>query len=203
MAQTDETRTENRGYAVPFGKGQVMGIHIRELLLLGMIVVLAGCRSVSDDLKLHGSNTAPNEEVISGEETGSPKGTIHYLGNDRPSGMMMLSLKLTESGIDVLSRTEAPNSMNRRSPHEKRDTFFRVFSSAGQVLLERGFRLETEIRSESNGPNGVMEGSGVPLREPTFSVSVPLYKDMEVVRFYRIHEGGTRENAEIIGEVRP
>ncbi|MBN2670166.1 MAG: hypothetical protein JXX29_00750 [Deltaproteobacteria bacterium] len=203
MTKTDKTRTENRRYAVPLGKGLVMGVHIREFVLLGMIVVLAGCRAVSDELKIHDSNTAPDEAMISGEKTGSPKGTIHYLGNDRPSGMVKLSLKLTESGIEVLDRTEAPNSMNRRSPHEKRDTFFRVFSNTGQVLLERGFRLETEIRSESNGPDGVMEGLGVPLQEPAFSVSIPLFDNIEVVRFYRTLVGGSRDNATLIGEVRP
>jgi hypothetical protein len=138
----------------------------------------------------------------SGPATTVPDDRPRAAGEDRPERMLKLVLRLTAQGVVELGRVEAPNTMNRRSPDEKRDTFYRAVSRTGAVLLERGFRLETEVRSEIQGADGRTEGRRVEVAQPEFTVAVPLYDDLDAIRFYRAGPDGARASAALLGEVR-
>ncbi|MDD5309266.1 MAG: hypothetical protein PHU25_18280, partial [Deltaproteobacteria bacterium] len=117
--------------------------------------------------------------------------------------MLRLVLRLTPQGVVLVSSSEAQNTMNRRDPMADAPTFYRALTGDGRVLAERGFRLETELRSEGPGEDGAMHGVHVPVAEPVFTVMVPKVAGLSVVRFYRAEPGGDRAAAEILGEVRP
>jgi hypothetical protein len=122
-------------------------------------------------------------------------------GTTRPGRMLRAVLRLTAAGIEVVSLTEAGNTVNRRDPLRRSTTFWRSFDSQGNLLEERGFRLETELRSEGPGPDGELTGERVTLDQPVFDVAVPLRPGLRTVRFFRAAPGGDREQADVIGEL--
>lgn len=122
---------------------------------------------------------------------------------DRTDRILRLVLRLTADGVELVRAVEAPGRVNRRDPHGSSPTFLRAVDPEGRVLFERGFRLETQLRFEVPGPDGAIEGQRVPLAEPVFTAALPLHPDLDAIRFYRASERGSRDEAELIGEVRP
>ncbi|MBW2278048.1 MAG: hypothetical protein JRF63_11175 [Deltaproteobacteria bacterium] len=117
--------------------------------------------------------------------------------------VLRLVLRITADGVATVKAIEAPGRIGRRDPYRASPTFYRGYDLDGRELFERGFRLETHLRSEIHGPGGVIEGTRVPLAEPVFTVIVTILKDLHSIRFYRTARGDTRRSAEPIGEVRP
>ena len=122
---------------------------------------------------------------------------------ERPTRMLRLLVRLTATGPQIDSAIEADNTQNRRDPYRGSPTFFRAIDADGNTLAERGFRLETNIRSETTGEDGAMRAVRVPIDEPVFSVAVPLHQELDSVRFFRAHSGEPRDTADLIGEIRP
>jgi hypothetical protein len=174
----------------------------RRFLFPAALLLAAGC-AVNPGGPNATASPAVEGAAPAGTADGSAKGAGHYLGADRPERMLKLELRLTDGGVQVLGRVEAPNTINRRSPDEKRPTFFRAVNARGDVLLERGFRMEREVRSETQGENGQIEGKRVEVEEPEFTVSVPLFDDLDAIRFYEAGPDGDRARAALLGEVRP
>jgi hypothetical protein len=121
----------------------------------------------------------------------------------RADAMLRLVLRLTSGGVEILSSSEAPNAMNRRDPLAGSPTFYRALDASGAVLAERGFRLETEIRSESPGEDGKIVSARAQVAEPVFTVMVQKVEGLALVRFFRAAPGADRASAEVLGEVRP
>jgi hypothetical protein len=133
-------------------------------------------------------------------------GTAHPLTDDaatRPDRVLRLVLRLTEDGVETVEAIEAPGRVGRRDPYRSSPGYCRGFDRDGKVLFERGLRLETHLRSEVAGPDGVIEGRRIPLEQPVLTVLVPLHDELDRVRFYRASPGASRSDAEPIGEVRP
>ncbi len=118
----------------------------------------------------------------------------------RPERMLRAVLRLTSSGLEVVSLVEAPNTVNRRDPLRRSPAFWRSFDGQGRLLEERGVRLETELRSEAPGPDGLIEGAHVSLDEPVFDATVPLRPGLRTVRVFRAAPGTGRDRAELLGE---
>jgi len=145
------------------------------------------------------SCSAPNASPA-GEPAGAAvpggAGTV-----SRPARMLRVAARLTDGGLEVVSLVEAQNTVNRRDPLRRSPAFWRSYDGQGRLLEERGFRLETGLRSEHPGPHGELGGQQVPLDEPVFDVAVPLSFGLASVRFFRVAPGGDRERAEILGEL--
>jgi len=148
-----------------------------------------------------GTGASPGPETAAPEAIGGV--AVPPAPATRPAVMLRLTLRLDGDGVELLSSSEAPNTVNRRDPHRASPTFFRVIGEDGSVLEERGFRLETELRSETAGADGALEGTRVPVDDPVFSVAVPGHAGLSAVRFYRAPPGGGRDGAVLLGEVRP
>jgi hypothetical protein len=115
--------------------------------------------------------------------------------------MLRAVLRLTAGGIEVVSLSEAENTLNRRDPLRDSPAFWRSFDGQGRLLEERGLRLETALRSEAPAADGTIEGVRVPLDEPVFDAAVPLGPGLRIVRFYRTAPGQPRDRAEALGEI--
>jgi hypothetical protein len=120
-----------------------------------------------------------------------------------PDRILRLVLRLTDDGIETIKALEAPGRIGRRDPYRHAPTFARGYDADGRLLFERGFRLDSELRSEVHGLDGTIEGARVPLGEPLFTVVVPQHRDLDRIGFYRAARGDPRSAAELIGEVRP
>jgi hypothetical protein len=120
-----------------------------------------------------------------------------------PERILRLVLRLTPGGVETVRAVEAPGRINRRDPHRASPTFFRAVDRDERVLFERGFRLETHVRSETHGPEGDIEGRWIELAQPVFSVVVPSFEDLHAIRFFRGSRGDLGKPAELLGEVRP
>jgi hypothetical protein len=157
------------------------------ILAAAMLALAVGC-SAQGAGQPAAATVLPQRAVESGARTG---------------GMLRLVLRLTDHGVDLVSSSEAPDTMNRRDPLAGSPTFCRALSADGTVLAERGFRLETTIRSEAPGKDGTIEGARADVAEPVFTVTVPMVAGLASVRFYRARPGADRASAEVLGEVRP
>jgi hypothetical protein len=133
----------------------------------------------------------------------SPVNDVHVDGNERPDRMLRLTIRLTQDGAEVIDVVEATNTINRRDPHLRSRAFYRAHDSTGEVLIERGFRLEDHIRAEVPGEGGQLEGQLVPLEERIITLTVPAYDDLQVIRLYRSTTGGDRKDAELLAQIRP
>ncbi len=133
----------------------------------------------------------------------SPVNDAHIDGGERPDRMLRLTIRLGEEGAEVIDVVEAPNTINRRDPHLKSRAFYRAHDSTGEVLVERGFRLEDHIRAEVPGEDGQLEGQLVPVGERIITLTVPAYDDLQVIRLYRSTTGGDRKNAALLAQIRP
>ncbi len=123
--------------------------------------------------------------------------------SERPDRMLRLTIRLTQDGAEVVDVVEAPNTINRRDPHSKSRAFYRAHDSTGEVLLERGFRMEDHIRAEVPGEDGQLEGQLVPMEERIITLTVPAYDDLRVIRLYRSTTGGDRKDAKLLAQIRP
>ena len=133
----------------------------------------------------------------------SPVKGVHVDGSERPDRMLRLTIRLAQDGAQVIDVVEAPNTINRRDPHLKSRAFYRAHDSTGEVLVERGFRLEDNIRAEVPGEDGQLEGQLVPLKERIITLTVPAYDDLQVIRLYRSTTRGDRKDAELLTQIRP
>jgi hypothetical protein len=120
-----------------------------------------------------------------------------------PDTILRLVLRLTDGGVEVVGAKRAPGKINRRDSYRSSSTFFRALDGEGRLLLERGFRLETEIRSETADEDGAIHGAHVAIDEPVFTVVVPAYTELDAIRFFRAPPGMPRANAVLIGEIKP
>ena len=120
-----------------------------------------------------------------------------------PEQILRLVLRLTPDGVETVSAVEAPGRIGRRDPYREASTFYRALDRQGRLLCERGFRLETHLRSESQGPDGTIEGERVPIAKPVFTVVVPRHPDLDRILLFGAERGEPRHTAEPIGEVRP
>ncbi len=112
-----------------------------------------------------------------GDNTAPPSGSHGAIGAQktvRHKTMLRVTLRLTENGVEVLSSVLADNTVNRRDPHRNSSTFFRVLDKDGNILVQRGFRLETTIRSETIDETGKMSGKQIPIDKPVFTLAIPL-----------------------------
>jgi hypothetical protein len=146
-----------------------------------------------------GACSAPVDPATDTPSAAGPNATAD--GGARPGRMLRAVLRLTAGGIEVVSLTEAGNTVNRRDPLRRSTTFWRSFDSQGNPLEERGFRLEVELRSEGPGPDGELTGEHVALDRPVFDVAVPLRPGLRTVRFFRVAPGDDRERAGLLGEI--
>ncbi len=122
----------------------------------------------------------------------------------RPSQMLRLNLAMSpQGGVVVLSKNVARNSMNRRDPHRNSETFALALDRDGKVLSKRGFRLETERRSETEGPDGAMWSERVEVEHPVFTLTIPFHPDMVLLRLMRVERGQPNSDATLLGEVVP
>ena len=142
-------------------------------------------------------------EGTAGNVHPSPVNNVHVDGSERPDRMLRLTIHLGEEGADVIDVVEAPNTINRRDPHSKSRAFYRAYNSNGEVLAERGFRIEDYIRAEVPGQDGQLEGQLVPVEERIITLTVPAYDDLQVIHLYRSPTGGDRKNAELLAQIRP
>ena len=133
----------------------------------------------------------------------SPVNDVHIDGHERPDRMLRLTIRLTEDGAEVIDVVEAPNTINRRDPHLKSRAFYRAHDSTGEILVERGFRIEDHIRAEVPGEDGQLEGQLVPLEERIITLTVPAYDDLQVIHLYRSTTGSDRKDAKLLAQIRP
>ncbi|MDJ0765200.1 MAG: hypothetical protein QNJ97_19625 [Myxococcota bacterium] len=164
-------------------------------LAVGLIALAAGCDGAPVASEVGGSTAVRGIHTVS-QGPG-------YLGANRPDKALRLTMKLTTDGVEVLSAVEAANTLNRRDRYASSPAFYRVLDAKDRVVFERGFRLETVIRSETNGPDGQIEGHFFELKEPVFRAVVPLFENTASIQFYRVGGDGSRESATLLGEVRP
>lgn len=163
------------------------------LLATGWLVV--ACSSSGPAGGAQPSSSSAAEDVKVGDPALS--------GVARPDRMLRLVLRLTADGAAIVSTTEAPNTVNRRDPLHREATFFRALDDRGELLLERGFRLPLAISGERRDPAGQLDGVHAPLEDPVFTIAVPSYRGLSLIRLYRESAAGTRENPVLLGEVRP
>jgi hypothetical protein len=156
-----------------------------------LLVLLSACSPT----ELSDPAAAPAGTAVDGEPGAEQAG--------RADRVLRLVLRLTADGVETVSAVEFPGRVNRRDPHRSSAVFFRAVDRDGRILFERGFRLETHLRSEAQGPGGMIEGRRVPLAEPVFTVALPRHPNLDAIRFFRASERGSRDEAELLGEVRP
>ena len=128
---------------------------------------------------------------------------VHVDRSERPDRMLRLTIRLGDKGAEVIDVVEAPNTINRRDPHSKSRAFYRAHNSTGEVLTERGFRLEDHIRAEIPGEDGQLEGQLVPVEDRIITLTVPAHDDLQVIRLYRSTTGGDRKDAKLLAQIRP
>jgi hypothetical protein len=121
----------------------------------------------------------------------------------RPRLMLRLVLRLEDDGVELLESVEAPNTIGRRDPLRRSRTFWRALAADGTVLAERGFRLERELRSETAGPDGGIVAARFEVKRPVFSLTVPLFPELDRILLLEAPAEGPRDEAEPIGEVEP
>jgi hypothetical protein len=168
----------------------VHGITATTLTFFIAILALS-CSSVSQS----NQDTPPAGRAVEDVDTNAAEA--------RPAQMFSIVLKVTKQGLEKLQVDRAENSLNRRDPHRREPTFYRVLDADGRVIFERGFRLKTEIRAETADEHGNLSGTRIKVEEPIFTIKVPAFADLEVIRLFRVEPGQTRENAKVLGEVRP
>lgn len=168
-----------------------MSLGVAAIPIVAAATIAAACSSVA----VNGQDPPPPARTV---EAGGPAAM-----ETRPAEMYSIVLKLTDHGLETVQVDRVQNTMNRRDPHRREPTFYRVVAADGGVVFERGFRLETERRSETADENGKLSGVRVEVEEPVFTIKVPAFENLDVVRLFRAEQGRNREDAELLGEVRP
>jgi len=121
-----------------------------------------------------------------------------------------LTLRIKDSGVEIVSRVEAPGAMNRRDPNRNAATFFRIVSLSDGVLFERGFEMPAERRAEFADENGKLTRVSGPMEPLVISIVVPVNAQSHKLQLFRKAPGaaggsnGTDAGtlaAELIGEV--
>jgi len=125
------------------------------------------------------------------------------LGSERPEKMLRLVLAIEEGKLVEISRSIVPNTVGARDPHGRSGAFFRIVGPNGEVIDERGFRLERHRRSETAGPDGEMIGDRIAVERPVFSIAVPLFDGIHAIEIHAAGEGEDRGSAKLLGEVYP
>ena len=170
-----------------------MSVHQNTALVAIVLLTLCSCSS--------GGPAQPGSTT--GNVHHSSINDAHVDGSERPDRMLRLTIRLAQDGAEVIDLVEAPNTINRRDPHLKSRAFYRAYDSTGEVLVERGFRLEDHIRAEVPGEGGQLEGQLVPVEERIITLTVPAHDDLQVIRLYRSTTGGDRKDAALLAQIRP
>lgn len=171
--------------------------HARATIAIVSLALLTSCGAT--DLDEPGSRSAPAAAT-----SGSPheNGAAPH-DSKRPEKMLRLVLALEGGKLVEISRAVVPNTVGARDPHRRSASFSRALDARGEVIDERGFRLERHRRSETAGPDGEMIGDRIEVDRPVFSIAVPLFAGLETIRIYAADEGGDRGAARLLGEVDP
>ena len=165
------------------------------ITLTGAVLCLVGCSSAPPT---DGSATGV-EGVVSRDEVRDDGASERP---SRPDKMLRLVLRLMDDGLEVISRTEAPNRTNRRDGRARHRTFYRVYAADGTVLEERGFEMARATRGEIREADGSIRGVRVPVDEPVFSVAVPLHEGWSEIRFFEADDV-SRKDPVLLGRVTP
>jgi len=159
-------------------------------VLLATLLAMCGC-----------APAATNGEVPS---AGAPKAKAVEASTPPASGSMRLTIRLAPSGPEVISRVVSQSLVNRRDPHAGSETFYRAYDSAGRLVAERGFVLETERHVDVPAEDGSLSGARAKVDSPIASLHIPLVTEISVVRLYRRGVGSQSSNEpELLAEVRP
>ena len=118
-------------------------------------------------------------------------------------GSLRLTLRLSPGGVEILSRAVSDAPVQRRDPYRNEPTFFRVYDGAGRALAERGFRLETELRSEAPAADGTISGERVPIDAPVVSIQIPRFAEAASVKLYRRDAAAPGAEPALLAEVKP
>jgi len=118
-------------------------------------------------------------------------------------GSVRLTIRLSPGGAEVLSRVASDAPVQRRDPYRNAPTFFRVYDGAGRALAERGFRLETELRSEAPAADGTISGERVPIDAPVVSIQIPRFAEAASVKLYRRDAAAPGAEPALLAEVKP
>jgi hypothetical protein len=132
-------------------------------------------------------------------EAPAPPSAVAPPAQATADGSIRLTIRLAPGGAEVISRVETDAPSQRRDPFRNEPTFFRVLDVSGRVLAERGFRLETALRSELPDADGALTGARVPLAAPIASIQVPRLAGATAVRLYR----KAAPAPELLAEVKP
>ena len=141
------------------------------------------------------SATGDPEAAAAGNAATQPAATA----TSEADGSLRLTIRLSPGGPEILSSATSGEPVQRRDPYRNEPTFFRVYDGEGGVLAERGFKLETELRSEIPAADGALSGERVPLDVPVVTLQIPRFESAAVVRLYLRGEA----EPELLAEVRP
>ena len=78
-----------------------------------------------------------------------------------------------------------------------------AYDVTGDLFVERGFRLAQGITGETRSGAQAASGVRAPVVAPVFTIAVPRYDDLHVIKLYRSANGRSDAQPELLGEVRP